>query len=183
MTISRATRSADRALAYLSFATPIGRLGVLAEPDAVIGVWFDAPESLPPADNNPTASADAVQLAAAAQRELTAYCTGRLREFTVPIAPRGTAFQCAVWNALLAVPYGKTAGYRDIAAQLGNPGASRAVGAACGANPLPLIIPCHRILTADRGLGGFGGGLPVKRWLLELELLGRPPRALRAAEQ
>jgi methylated-DNA-[protein]-cysteine S-methyltransferase len=88
----------------------------------------------------------------------------------VPLAPRGTPFQLAVWQALRAIPCGETISYGELAARLGS--AARAVGAANGANPLPIIVPCHRVIGADGSLTGFGGGLPIKRALLELEGAG-----------
>ena len=101
--------------------------------------------------------------------ELTAYVAGELREFTVPLDPRGTAFQRRVWQAVAAVPFGVTKSYRDIAVALGQPTATRAVGLANGANPLPIIIPCHRIIGSNGTLTGYGGGLEMKRWLLRHE--------------
>ncbi|HSA57521.1 MAG TPA: methylated-DNA--[protein]-cysteine S-methyltransferase [Gemmatimonadaceae bacterium] len=104
-----------------------------------------------------------------ARRELDAFFAGTLREFTVPVDPRGTDFQRRVWSALRAIPYGKTTSYGAIAVQVGAPDAVRAVGAANGANPIPIIIPCHRVIGANGSLTGFGGGLERKRFLLELE--------------
>jgi methylated-DNA-[protein]-cysteine S-methyltransferase len=99
--------------------------------------------------------------------QLAEYFGGARREFAVPLSPRGTAFQLAVWQALRAIPYGETLAYGELARRLGS--AARAVGAANGANPLPIIVPCHRVIGADGSLTGFGGGLPIKRALLELE--------------
>ena len=102
-------------------------------------------------------------------REIREYLAGGRREFTVPLHRTGTPFQRAVLDAVASVPYGARASYRDIARAAGNPAACRAVGAANGANPLPLIIPCHRIVGASNKLTGYGGGLDAKRWLLSLE--------------
>jgi methylated-DNA-[protein]-cysteine S-methyltransferase len=102
-------------------------------------------------------------------RQLDAYFSQRLREFDLPLAPRGTKFQLDVWNTLQKIPYGKTWSYADLAKRIGRPDAVRAVGAANGRNPLPIIIPCHRVIGSNGQLVGFGGGLPIKRWLLELE--------------
>lgn len=104
-----------------------------------------------------------------ARSQLNAYFAGRLRTFDLPLAPQGSAFQQQVWLELLRIPYGATTSYGDIARRLGEAGASRAVGAANGRNPLPIVVPCHRVVGADGSLTGFGGGLPVKRFLLELE--------------
>jgi methylated-DNA-[protein]-cysteine S-methyltransferase len=104
-----------------------------------------------------------------AVRELRAYFAGELREFSLPLAPVGTAFQLDVWNALRAIPYGETTSYGDLAERIGRPKAVRAVGAANGANPLPIVVPCHRVIGSNGNLTGFGGGLPLKSALLALE--------------
>jgi methylated-DNA-[protein]-cysteine S-methyltransferase len=103
------------------------------------------------------------------KRQLTEYFDGERRTFDIPLAPDGTDFQRAVWHALTTIPYGTTCAYRDIAVRIGQPTALRAVGAANGANPIPIIIPCHRVIGSDGSLTGFGGGLDSKRWLLDLE--------------
>jgi methylated-DNA-[protein]-cysteine S-methyltransferase len=101
--------------------------------------------------------------------ELDAYFAGRLQRFTVPLAPAGTPFQLKVWTALRDIPYGQTISYGELAQRIGDPNAVRAVGAANGANPIAIIVPCHRVIGADGSLVGFGGGLPVKKALLALE--------------
>lgn len=106
---------------------------------------------------------------AQAADELCAYFAGSKRRFSVALDVRGTAFQRAVWDALRNLPYGEIVSYGDLAKRLGNPLGARAVGGAVGANPIPIIIPCHRVLGAGRRLGGFTGGLAVKRQLLALE--------------
>jgi len=113
-------------------------------------------------------SADAKPFAAAIA-QLREYFAGHRRVFDLPLAPRGTAFQRQVWNALTRIPYGETASYGEIAQRIGRASASRAVGLANGANPLPIIVPCHRVIGADGSLTGFGGGLDIKRRLLALE--------------
>ncbi len=100
---------------------------------------------------------------------LSAYFDGEAIEFEIPLLLNGTSFQCDVWRALQSVRYGQTASYSEIAAKVGRPAASRAVGAANHANCLPIVIPCHRIIGADGSLTGFGGGLDTKARLLELE--------------
>ena len=109
----------------------------------------------------------ALTLATAA--ELAAYFAGARRVFTVPLDPAGTPFQRRVWEALRSIPYGKTASYGAIAAQIGNPRAARAVGMANHCNPIPILIPCHRVVGAGGELTGYAGGLEIKRRLLELE--------------
>jgi methylated-DNA-[protein]-cysteine S-methyltransferase len=101
--------------------------------------------------------------------ELAEYFEGTRTRFTVPMAPEGTAFQLGVWNALEQIPYGETRTYGDIAKAVGNPGASRAVGMANHHNPIPILIPCHRVVATGGKLGGFGGGVALKRRLLQLE--------------
>jgi methylated-DNA-[protein]-cysteine S-methyltransferase len=97
------------------------------------------------------------------------YFRGEREDFDLPLAPRGTAFQVAVWQALRKIPYGSVTTYRWVAEQVGNPQATRAVGAANGKNPLPIVIPCHRVIGSNGTLTGFGGGLEVKQRLIALE--------------
>ncbi|MBI5485959.1 MAG: methylated-DNA--[protein]-cysteine S-methyltransferase [Deltaproteobacteria bacterium] len=104
-----------------------------------------------------------------AARQLAEYFAKKRRAFDLPLAPQGTAFRRATWRALERIPYGETIRYGQLACRVGNPNAARAVGAAVGANPLAIVIPCHRVIGADGSLTGFGGGLPIKRALLELE--------------
>lgn len=104
-----------------------------------------------------------------AARQLAEYFDGRRRRFELKLNPGGTPFQMAVLEELQRIPYGETRSYGDIAANLGKPRAVRAVGAANGRNPLPIVIPCHRVVGADGSLTGFGGGIDTKRWLLALE--------------
>jgi len=106
---------------------------------------------------------------AGAASELSRYFAGELKEFTFAIEPAGTEFQLAVWAALRRIPYGQTTTYGNLARAIGRPAAVRAVGAANGANHLPIIVPCHRVIGADGSLTGFGGGLDTKRDLLKLE--------------
>lgn len=106
---------------------------------------------------------------AEAARQLLAYFAGELRRFELPLEPEGTAFERRVWDAVAAIPYGDTRSYAEIARAVGSPGAARAVGAANGANPLPILIPCHRVVGSNGALTGYGGGLELKRRLLDLE--------------
>jgi methylated-DNA-[protein]-cysteine S-methyltransferase len=108
-----------------------------------------------------------------AKAQLAQYFRGARREFDMPIAPMGTAFQRDVWRALRDIPFGETRSYSELARSLGKPNAVRAVAQANGSNPLPIIIPCHRVIGADGSLTGFGGGLEIKHWLLEHESAGR----------
>lgn len=118
------------------------------------------------AQNKPTA------LLLEAEKQLHEYLAGNRKEFTIPLDPKGTTFQEAVWKALLAIPYGETRSYRDIAVAIGKPKAVRAVGMANHRNPISFIIPCHRVIGADGSLVGYGGGLEMKKRLLDLEQKG-----------
>ena len=102
-------------------------------------------------------------------QQLFEYFSGKRKAFELDLAPRGTEFQLAVWNALLAIPYGDTISYAELARRIGKPSAVRAVGAANGANPIPVIIPCHRVIGSNGTLTGYGGGIERKQWLLALE--------------
>jgi len=105
----------------------------------------------------------------AAAKQLGEYFAGTRERFELVLEPVGTEFQLAVWQALRRIPYGRTWSYAELAQRIGRPRAMRAVGAANGANPLPIVVPCHRVIGADGSLTGFGGGLPAKQLLLELE--------------
>lgn len=102
-------------------------------------------------------------------RQLKGYFAGKLKDFDVPLVLHGTDFQLLVWRRLQQIPYGETVSYGQIARDIGNPEASRAVGLANGSNPIPIIVPCHRVIGSNGNLTGFGGGLPVKEKLLALE--------------
>jgi methylated-DNA-[protein]-cysteine S-methyltransferase len=139
--------------------TPIGTLWLAGDDDGLRAISFDP---LPDAGR-----ASSVLSAAAAQLE--AYFAGELEEFDLPLAPEGTDFQRRVWDAVAAIPYGSTATYGEVAAAIGRPSACRAVGAANGRNPLPIVVPCHRVVGSAGALTGYGGGLERKRALLDLE--------------
>jgi len=144
--------------------SPLGPLTLIASADALIGLYF--PERGP----SVAAGEDAGHaILAQTTQELTAYFAGRLRAFTVPLAPAGTPFQLAAWQALRDIPYAETRSYGEQAVRIGRPRASRAVGAANGANPISFIVPCHRVIGASGSLTGFGGGRPAKQWLLAHE--------------
>ena len=115
-------------------------------------------------------SSHILQLAA---EQLQEYLCGKRRIFDLPIALHGTQFQIRVWNELLKIPYGVTVSYKYIACQIGNPRAARAVGTANHNNPIPIIVPCHRVVAANGGLGGYSGGVEIKRKLLALERYSR----------
>jgi methylated-DNA-[protein]-cysteine S-methyltransferase len=146
--------------------SPVGALLLAGDATALTKVYFQSGRH--PQQPAPEWRRDAAAFAGAV-RELEEYFAGERRTFSVPLAPRGTPFQLSVWQALRAIPYGETLSYGDLACRLGCPAGARAVGLANGANPLPIIVPCHRVIGADGSLTGFGGGLPIKRALLALE--------------
>jgi methylated-DNA-[protein]-cysteine S-methyltransferase len=104
-----------------------------------------------------------------AEHQLDQYFAGKLKQFSLPLFPHGTDFQMAVWQELFHIPFGQVMSYKEVAAEIGCPKAIRAVGQANRRNPLPILIPCHRVIAADGSLGGYAGGLPRKRFLLRLE--------------
>ena len=145
---------------------PVGRLLLAGTAQALTRVHFQAgPRPLRPADEWRRAAGPFVRV----QAQLLEYFSGARRRFELPLAPRGTPFQLRVWRALCAIPYGETLSYGELARGLGLVGGARAVGWANGANPLPIVVPCHRVIGADGTLTGFGGGLHIKRSLLALE--------------
>lgn len=105
----------------------------------------------------------------AAKFQLSEYFYGNRMSFDLPLDIKGTPFQQKVWQALLKIPYAHTTSYKDIAKKIGSPNAYRAVGQACGANPIPIIIPCHRVLSSDGSIGGYSAGIDIKKWLLSFE--------------
>ncbi|HSC27932.1 MAG TPA: methylated-DNA--[protein]-cysteine S-methyltransferase [Vicinamibacterales bacterium] len=152
---------------YTHVESPVGTLLLAASDDGLCAVEFHASRHLVPRRG---AWRDGGHpLLDAARSQLREYFDGRRRSFDLPLAPEGTAFQRQVWLALGTIPYGRTISYTELAARVGRPTATRAVGAANGRNPLPIVLPCHRVIGANGSLTGFGGGLPVKRFLLELE--------------
>ena len=140
-------------------ATPLVSLAVTVSGNAVTGIRLDATASRLPT----------TALERGVAEQLAEYLAGTRTAFTVPTAPVGTPFQQAVWKQLLTIPYGRTQTYGEVAAAVGNRGAARAVGMANHRNPIPIIIPCHRVVAAGGKLGGYGGGLQLKRRLLRIE--------------
>jgi methylated-DNA-[protein]-cysteine S-methyltransferase len=141
--------------------SPIGPLGLVASDTGLRAVRFDGRRTRPDG---------ASRVLADAARQLAAYFDGELELFDLPLDLHGTEFQRRCWLALATIPYGRTVSYGEQARRLGlGPDAARAVGAANGRNPLPIVLPCHRVIGADGSLTGFGGGLPTKRFLLEHE--------------
>jgi methylated-DNA-[protein]-cysteine S-methyltransferase len=152
---------------YCYVETPIGPLLIVGDPEAVRRIEFpESGRARLPETGWTEAGSGAVGEAA---RQLREYFAGTRTAFDLPLAPEGTEFQRAVWRLLQDIPYGETISYGELARRVGNPKASRAVGAANGANPIPIVIPCHRVIGSNGKLTGFGGGLPAKEALLSLE--------------
>jgi methylated-DNA-[protein]-cysteine S-methyltransferase len=149
---------------FSTLDTPIGELVLAADPDGAI-TGLHLPNR--PPDTSGWERDDA--LLEPARRQLAEYFAGERTEFDLPLRPSGARFQLAVWEALLKIPYGETASYGEIAREIGHPTAFRAVGAANGQNPIAIIVPCHRVIGSNGSLTGYGGGLPTKRALLDLE--------------
>ncbi len=152
----------------LDLTKPVGTLVLTATDDALTGVHLGGMGAgrPPPGDN---------AVLREARQELEEYFRGERTRFDLPLAPRGTPFQQRVWRALCDIPYGETWSYQRVANAIGHPSATRAVGASNGKNPIAIVIPCHRVIGADGSLTGYGGGLPMKRWLLEHEAGRRQP--------
>jgi methylated-DNA-[protein]-cysteine S-methyltransferase len=153
-----------RHTATVCFTSPLGLLEVEAAADGVTKVRLGARGK-----QREVGDGNALELARRARVEIVAFLSGEARSFTVPVATDGTAFQRAVWHRLQQIPFGTRRTYGEIARALGKPRAARAVGMACRANPTPLLVPCHRVVTGNGALGGFSGGATMKRRLLELE--------------
>jgi O-6-methylguanine DNA methyltransferase len=146
--------------------SPIGPLTLMAEDGCLTGLSMHEQRHAPPA--RPGARRDDAWFADIAG-QLEAYFDGRRTRFEVPMKLAGTEFQQRVWSQLCAIPYGETISYGELARRVDNPNASRAVGLANGRNPIAVIVPCHRVIASGGGLGGYGGGLDRKTWLLDLE--------------
>ena len=151
---------------YTYAASPIGQLLLAGSADALQVIGFPHGDKARRADIGWERYGEPFKKTA---RQLNEYFAGERREFELELAPEGTKFQVEVLEALRGIPYGETRTYRDIAVAVGRPKAVRAVGNANGRNPLPIVIPCHRVIGSDGSLTGFGGGIEAKRYLLELE--------------
>jgi methylated-DNA-[protein]-cysteine S-methyltransferase len=153
---------------YSVLSSPVGELVLVSDGAALTGV------SLSPSTTGQRGRHDDALLRPA-REQLRAYFAGELLDFDLPLAPAGTAFQQRVWAELRRIAFGRTASYAEVAGRIGRPKAARAVGAANGANPIAIIVPCHRVIGANGTLTGYGGGLECKAWLLrhEATVLGR----------
>ena len=154
--------------AYKTIHSPVGKLKLVASNKGLVAILWENDKA------NRVRLGELVRrhshpVLIKAERELGEYFAGKRRSFSIALDMRGTSFQKNVWEALLAIPFGETRSYRDLAKKLGNPAATRAVGAANGRNPISIIVPCHRVIGSNGKLTGFAGGLETKARLLELE--------------
>jgi methylated-DNA-[protein]-cysteine S-methyltransferase len=163
--------------------SPIGTLTIVATDDAIVAIRWDTDEPDPEAHRPADAEDELVDVATGAHplldravAQLAEYFAGDRTEFDLPLAPRGTPFQQEAWTALRRIPFGETRSYGEQAAMLGDRNKSRAVGAANGKNPIPIVVPCHRVVGSNGHLTGFAGGLEAKAWLLDHELRVRTGR-------
>lgn len=146
--------------------TPIGPLLLVADASGLRRIDFVNGRNPPSSDPQGRENSECLDETI---RQLRAYFAGDLETFDLNLAPQGTLFQLSVWNRLCEIPYGETISYGELARRVGNPNASRAVGLANGSNPIPIVIPCHRVIGSNGKLTGYGGGLPIKEKLLALE--------------
>ena len=147
---------------FYSFSTPFGPMALAGEAGAITHLYL-------PGRPTPRLVSHPTPLLLEGERQLLEYLSGQRKTFDLPLNPQGTPFQKRVWQALEAIPWGETRTYRDIAQAVDSPRGFRAVGMANHRNPISILIPCHRVINADGGLGGYGGGLDNKRFLLQLE--------------
>lgn len=151
---------------WIQIDSPIGTLTLAADDQALRAIEFESNRH--PQRRTGWIAGETALLRRTAE-QLHDYFEGRRHCFDLPLAPAGTPFQRAAWEALARIPFGETRSYAQQATALGRPTATRAVGAANGRNPLPIVLPCHRVIGANGALTGFGGGIDVKRWLLDFE--------------
>lgn len=153
-------------LATLTVETPIGALQLVSNGHALTAIHFPGQHQV---DTHSTAPDPGDAVLTRAAKQLEQYFAGQRRDFDLPLAASGTAFQQSVWQALRDIPHGELRSYADIARSIGRDKAVRAVGAANGRNPLPIVVPCHRVIGSNKTLTGYAGGLTIKRQLLQLE--------------
>ena len=165
----------DQPLFHDSLDTPVGPIRLVMDEIGLAHVSL--PHEKHPFAMQPHWRHDPGRLAEAT-RQFAAWFAGELHEFDLPLHPRGTPFQLAVWEGLRRIPYARTISYGELARAIGRPRAMRAVGAANGANPLSIVVPCHRVIGSNGSLTGYGGGLDAKRWLLAHERRHAPAEAL-----
>jgi len=161
-------------------SSPLGTLVSIADEDSIVGLYFSAEHKRHPREDLGVPD-EHLDIFLQTRLQLEEYFAGKRRVFDVPVVLRGTAFQQEVWRALRRIPYGNTTSYGALANTMGRPGAARAVGAANGANPVSIIVPCHRVIGVGGSLIGYGGGLKRKRALLALEGAIIPARPVEKA--
>jgi methylated-DNA-[protein]-cysteine S-methyltransferase len=167
----------DKSMFYRQFSSPLGKLLLTSDGQSLTGLFMTKlADGSAPEVTRDWKQDDAPFRGVCAQ--LTAYFEGEIDSFDLEMRLAGTPFQKRVWQELCNIPYGRAISYAELARRIGQPGSSRAVGGANGRNPISIIVPCHRVIGADGGLGGYGGGLDRKRWLLEheAEVLARHPQ-------
>lgn len=147
-----------------TYATLFGKITINEDGEGnICGLYF-------PCSNLPIAEDKETEIIAEAISQVNEYFSGNRKKFELPIAYKGTEFQESVWSALPEIPYGETLTYSELAKKLGNPRSFRAVGTACGTNPIPIIMPCHRVVQSSGGMGSYAGGKDLKKKLLDLEI-------------
>ena len=162
-------------------SSPVGDLTLVACDGELSSIVFGADDATDAGSRRSVGDDSCRQVLTETERQLNEYFTGTRREFALPIRAVGTEFQKSVWAALMTIPYGATISYAQQAAVIGRPTATRAVGAANGRNPLPIVVPCHRVVGSNGTLTGFAGGVSIKQWLLDHEravLSGRADAAV-----
>lgn len=176
-TAARTTVAATlTASAHTIVDSPIGPLTLVTRDGGLAGLYMTQHRHIPPQDTfGPRVDVTDIPVLARTAEQLTAYFAGDITDFDIDVSASGTPFQRAVWAALHDIPYGATVSYGELAAAMGRPTASRAVGLANGKNPISIIVPCHRVVGADGSMTGYGGGLERKRWLLSLESGAQQP--------
>ncbi len=160
-------------LFYKTIPSPVGELKLIATDAALVAVSWRTSKPIRFGPSETLAENPEHPILKKTEQQLNEYFAGKRKTFSIPLDIRGTDFQKNVWEALLAIPFGETRAYLDLAKQLGNPNGTRAVGAANGRNPIPIIVPCHRVIGSSGKLVGFGGGLDRKELLLKLESTGQ----------
>jgi O-6-methylguanine DNA methyltransferase len=163
-------------LFYLRTPSPVGPLFLAASTKGLVRLEFEA--RVQNLNSSTTQLLESKPALAPYLHELNDYFSGERREFSLPLDLRGTRFQLACWHALLEIPYGETHSYRDIAQAIGHPHAYRAVGMSNNRNPVAIVVPCHRVIASSGSLCGYGGGLDIKRKLLDLEQASLHPHGL-----
>ncbi|MFC4908826.1 methylated-DNA--[protein]-cysteine S-methyltransferase [Actinomadura gamaensis] len=161
--------------------SPVGPLTLVADGPELVGLYMTEQRHRPEEETFGSPGDPQDEPFASVAAQLAAYFAGERHDFDLPLKMKGTPFQRRVWDALTRIPYGETVSYGELAAELGNPSASRAVGLANGRNPIGIIVPCHRVVGSTGSLTGYGGGIERKRFLLDFERSNQPSRETSAA--